>query len=145
MLFAPLFTKVRPDETRRWVPAKAFIDPTAGTGSAPTDRPRHLDDVLYGGRISLAVGLAVAVFSTSLGTIVGVFAGYYGGWLDNLLMRVTDLFLAIPFLVVAILLRGFPAQQLGGHGHGRPESDARAVIFLIAVLLDADRARSCAA
>lgn len=59
--------------------------------------------VLYGGRISLAVGLAVALFATAVGTVVGSLAGFYGGWIDNLLMRVTDLFLSIPFLVVLII------------------------------------------
>jgi peptide/nickel transport system permease protein len=59
--------------------------------------------VLYGGRISLLVGLSVAFSASVLGGVVGAIAGYYGGWLDNLLMRVTDLFLAIPFLVVLLI------------------------------------------
>ena len=59
--------------------------------------------VLYGGRISLLAGFSVAIFSGIIGTLVGALAGYYGGWIDQLLMRVTDLFLAIPFLVVLIL------------------------------------------
>jgi peptide/nickel transport system permease protein len=59
--------------------------------------------VLYGGRISLLVGFSVAIIATAIGAFVGAIAGYYGGWLDNLLMRVTDLFLSVPFLVVLIL------------------------------------------
>ncbi len=59
--------------------------------------------VMYGGRVSLSVGLAVAFSATVIGTIVGAVAGYYGGKADNVLMRVTDLFLSIPFLVVLIL------------------------------------------
>ncbi len=59
--------------------------------------------VLYGGRISLLVGLSVALSAGVIGGIVGSLAGYYGGWADNLLMRVTDLFLAIPFLVILII------------------------------------------
>jgi peptide/nickel transport system permease protein len=59
--------------------------------------------VLYGGRISLLVGLSVALSAGIIGGLVGAFAGYYGGWADNLLMRVTDLFLAIPFLVILII------------------------------------------
>ncbi len=59
--------------------------------------------VLYGGRISLIVGFAVAVASGVIGTFVGALAGFYGGWIDNILMRVTDVFLSIPFLVVLIL------------------------------------------
>lgn len=59
--------------------------------------------VLYGGRISLGVGLAVALSAGVIGAVVGSLAGYYGGWIDNILMRVTDLFLAFPFLVILII------------------------------------------
>jgi peptide/nickel transport system permease protein len=59
--------------------------------------------VLYGGRISLMVGVTVALSSAVIGAVVGAIAGYYGGTIDNLLMRVTDLFLAIPFLVVLLI------------------------------------------
>jgi peptide/nickel transport system permease protein len=59
--------------------------------------------LLYGGRISLLVGLSVAFSAGVIGGVVGAIAGYYGGWLDNLLMRTTDLFLAIPFLVVLLI------------------------------------------
>ena len=69
--------------------------------------------VIWGGRISLLVGVTVALFSGIIGTAIGSIAGFYGKWVDQLLMRVTDLFLAIPFLVVAILgttiiARSFP-------------------------------------
>jgi peptide/nickel transport system permease protein len=66
--------------------------------------------VLYGGRISLLVGLAVALSAGVIGAVVGALAGFYGRWIDNLLMRVTDLFLSIPFLVILIIA----ANALGG-------------------------------
>jgi peptide/nickel transport system permease protein len=59
--------------------------------------------VLYGGRISLTVGLTVALSAGVIGAVIGSIAGFYGRWLDNVLMRFTDLFLAIPFLVILIL------------------------------------------
>jgi peptide/nickel transport system permease protein len=59
--------------------------------------------VLYGGRISLLVGITVALSAGAIGTIVGSIAGFYGRWIDNLLMRVTDLFLSIPFLVTLVI------------------------------------------
>jgi peptide/nickel transport system permease protein len=59
--------------------------------------------LLYGGRVSLVVGLGVALSAGVLGTLVGAAAGYYGGRLDNLMMRVTDLFLSIPLLVLLII------------------------------------------
>jgi peptide/nickel transport system permease protein len=66
--------------------------------------------VLYGGRISLLVGVAVAVSSAAIGGVIGSLAGYFGRWVDNLLMRVTDLFLSIPFLVALIIA----SRLLGG-------------------------------
>jgi peptide/nickel transport system permease protein len=66
--------------------------------------------VMYGGRISLLVGFSVAVTAGTVGAVVGGLAGFYGGWLDNVLMRVTDLFLSIPFLVVLIIA----SKLLGG-------------------------------
>jgi peptide/nickel transport system permease protein len=56
----------------------------------------QLTRVLYGGRISLLVGLCVALASSLIGTTVGAVAGYFGGWVDQLLMRLVDLLLVLP-------------------------------------------------
>jgi peptide/nickel transport system permease protein len=66
--------------------------------------------LLYGGRISLLVGLGVALSSGILGTLIGSAAGFYGGRLDNIVMRVTDFFLSIPLLVTLIVA----SRALGG-------------------------------
>lgn len=63
-----------------------------------------LTRVLYGGRVSLTVGLLVVVISSSIGVPIGAIAGYYGGTLDAILMRITDTFLSLPALMVLILL-----------------------------------------
>ena len=60
--------------------------------------------VLYGGRISLSVGLMVVMITLSVGVPIGSVAGYFGHWIDNLLMRLTDAALALPSLLVLILL-----------------------------------------
>lgn len=69
-----------------------------------------LTRLLYAGRISLTVGVAVAFLETLIGTLVGAAAGYYGGWVDSLAMRIVDLFLTLPglpvLLVLSTLLRG---------------------------------------
>lgn len=60
--------------------------------------------ILYGGRISLAVGIAAMVVAISLGTLVGAFAGFYGGWLDFALMRITDMFQSLPVVPILLLI-----------------------------------------
>jgi peptide/nickel transport system permease protein len=70
-----------------------------------------LSSILNGGQISLAVGAMVAAASGVVGAVLGAVAGYFGRWVDNLLMRVTDLFLAVPFLVAIIILTRLPARQ----------------------------------
>ncbi|WP_420628944.1 ABC transporter permease [Candidatus Leptofilum sp.] len=60
--------------------------------------------VLYGGRTSLSIGFLVVFFAAIIGIPLGAVAGYFGGWVDNLLMRVTDVFLAFPPLLLAIAL-----------------------------------------
>jgi peptide/nickel transport system permease protein len=59
---------------------------------------------LYGGRISLSVGIMVVVITLAIGLPVGASAGFFGGRLDNVLMRITDAFLTLPTLLVLILL-----------------------------------------
>jgi peptide/nickel transport system permease protein len=63
-----------------------------------------LTRVLYGGRISLLVGLMVVVITLTIGVPIGALAGYFGGWVDNVLMRITDAALTLPSLLVLILL-----------------------------------------
>lgn len=63
-----------------------------------------LTRVLYGSRISLAVGLLVVFITLLIGIPVGAVAGFFGGWLDNVLMRITDATLAFPSLLILIML-----------------------------------------
>ncbi len=60
--------------------------------------------LLYGGRISLAVGIASAILSMSLGTLIGAIGGYFGGWVDSLMMNFTDLVLTIPTLPLLMVV-----------------------------------------
>jgi peptide/nickel transport system permease protein len=72
-------------------------------GTDPLGRDM-LTRILYGGRISLTVGLMVVMITLSIGVPVGSIAGFFGGWIDNLLMRIIDATLALPSLLVLILL-----------------------------------------
>ncbi len=103
-VFAPFFTSYDP-----------VLDMNLKNCLLPTGSPGHLlgtDDygrdilsrLLYGGRVSLITGLVVSVITMAIGVLIGCISGYFGGWLDNLLMRIVDIFLAFPFLVLAIAI-----------------------------------------
>ncbi|MGR3710784.1 MAG: ABC transporter permease [Alterinioella nitratireducens] len=62
--------------------------------------------ILYAYRISLGLGIVVLIIATPIGTIVGLLAGYLGGWIEAVLMRLVDVFLSIPPLVLAIAVLG---------------------------------------
>ena len=65
---------------------------------------------IYGGQISLSIGLFAAIVEVIMGVLIGAVAGYFGGWLDDLLMRITEAMLIIPSLFLLIVL----AKTLGG-------------------------------
>jgi peptide/nickel transport system permease protein len=68
----------------------------------------QLTELMYAGQISLKIGLAVAFLSTVFGTVIGAIAGYFGRWVDQLLMRLTDLFLVVPAIaILAIAIKKF--------------------------------------
>jgi ABC-type dipeptide/oligopeptide/nickel transport system permease subunit len=79
------------------------------------DKPEHLfgtdgnfrdvfSRVVYGTRVSLTIGLAAISFAIILGTLIGAVAGYVGGWVDNVMMRLMDVVLAFPSLLLAIAI-----------------------------------------
>ncbi|MFZ4816253.1 MAG: ABC transporter permease [Phototrophicaceae bacterium] len=58
--------------------------------------------VLYGGRITIPAGISVIVFGSIVGTVIGAISGYFGGFYDDILMRLTELFLAFPTIILAL-------------------------------------------
>jgi ABC-type dipeptide/oligopeptide/nickel transport system permease subunit len=87
-----------------------------------------LTRVLVGARISLMVAVSVECVVVFLGLTVGLIAGYRGGWIDSLLMRITDVLLAFPDVLLAILLLG----TLGATS-SRPETSAMLVVVSLGV------------
>lgn len=67
----------------------------------------QLSRLLYGGRVSLLAGLLATMLSLALGTALGTAAGFYGRWVDGLLMRFAELFLALPWLYLLFAVRAF--------------------------------------
>ena len=65
-----------------------------------------LSALMYGARISLAVGIASVVLSVVIGVALGLLAGFYGGWIDAALMRLCDVMLSFPAILVALLIAG---------------------------------------
>jgi len=60
--------------------------------------------VVWGSQVSMRIGIEVVGFSLVIGILLGLFAGYYGGWIDEMLMRVTDVFFGIPSLILAMVV-----------------------------------------
>ena len=58
--------------------------------------------LMYGGRLSLLISVSAVLISLSIGIIMGLLSGYYGGWIDTILMRLTDVQLAVPVMILAI-------------------------------------------
>jgi len=75
-----------------------------------------LSRVLHGGQISLRIALGVAILSTVIGVVIGSLAGFYRGWLDDLLMRFTDLWIALPALPILAVAVSIGTVDLGPLG-----------------------------
>ena len=73
--------------------------------------------LLYGGQVSLTVGILTAVTAAVIGTIIGLWAGVYKGWADTLLMRMTDAVIALPLLPLLIILAAVDLGKLGVPEH----------------------------
>ena len=83
---------------------KAMNKPPSADHFFGTDRIGRdiLARTLVGGRISLAVGLVAVFFSTSIGLVLGSLAGFYGGWLDQVIMRIVDVVLSFPVIILLL-------------------------------------------
>ena len=127
-ILAPLITNITGGDPNEY--HAELVDPALGPdgafGGMSWDHPMGVEPitgrdifsrVLYGARVSLLIALAATAFSVILGTVIGVVSGFFGGWIDSILSRVMDMFLAFPILVFAIALAGvFPDKAFGLSG-----------------------------
>jgi peptide/nickel transport system permease protein len=93
-----------------------------------------LTRILYGGRVSLSIGVMAMALAVFVGVIVGGLAGYYGHWVDNILMRFVDMMLSFPqlfvLIILALALRDIPIDALRGTAFASVFS----IVLVIAVL-----------
>ena len=110
-IFAPLLAPYDPISYQNLT--EKFAGPSAAHPLGQDELGRDiLSRLIYGARISLTAGLAAVVFATVVGTVVGVVAGYAGGWVDSLLMRLMDVLLAFPSILLAIVIVTVLGQSL---------------------------------
>ncbi|KHD72795.1 peptide ABC transporter permease [Actinoplanes utahensis] len=127
-LFAPLIVKLTgstPNEFHQDLLDETFV-PKGTFGGMSLDHPMGLEPqngrdlfagIVYGARISLLVAFLATLLSVVLGTVLGVMAGYFGGWVDTVISRAMDVFLAFPVLVFALALAGvIPNEAFGLSG-----------------------------
>lgn len=101
-IFAPVFAPYPYDQ----INLRAAGQPPSAEYLFGTDRVGRdiLTRTLYGGQVSLLVGLGATAISTVIGTIIGALSGYYRGWVDTILMRITDTVMTFPSIVIMLTL-----------------------------------------
>ena len=115
-IFAPVIAPYDPIQVLIGIePVKKRADPCIHLLGCPEDQPQHLmgidgnvrdqfSRIIYGTRISLFIGFVTIGAAIVVGTILGAVAGYAGGWVSDVIMRVLDVLLAFPFLLLAIAI-----------------------------------------
>ena len=103
VIFGPFMRTV--DPMRTGLPENILIGPNAQFWFGTDHLARDVwSQTIFGARIALLVGFVAAIVTVTIGTLVGLIAGYTGGRLDELLMRITDFFMMLPYLPLMIVL-----------------------------------------
>ena len=100
-ILAPLITPYGATERTSEFRASPSWDHLFGTDIIGRD---VYSRVVWGARVSLRIGFAATAMALVIGVLVGAVAGFFGGWVDTLMMRITDVFLAIPYIVLAVAI-----------------------------------------
>ena len=109
-VFAPVLTSYEPQV----VNLRAILEPPSSTHILGTDQVGRdlFARIVYGGRVSILVGFGSALGAAIIGVSLGCITGYVGGFLDNAVLRVSEVFMAFPFIVLALLLVSIVGQSL---------------------------------
>ncbi len=100
-LFAPLIAPFDP-----YAVGKSFEEPSFSKHWLGTDQSGRdvLSRLIYGSRISIAVGVGAVAVYVVIGILLGLISGYFGGWIDMVIMRFTDVLMSFPYLMVILVL-----------------------------------------
>lgn len=102
-LFAPFIAPSDPNQANR--PNRLQPPGSPGHIFGTDQHGRDLfSRVIFGARISLFVGLVTVLIAGTIGTVVGLFSGYFGKWLDSVIMRLVDVWLSFPFILLALII-----------------------------------------
>jgi ABC-type dipeptide/oligopeptide/nickel transport system permease subunit len=115
-VFAPVIAPYKPNDVLLGLePIRRREPPCIHLLGCPADQPQHLmgvdgnardqfSRIVFGARVSLVIGFSTVTFAIVIGTFLGAVAGYVGGWTDNVIMRLMDVLLAFPALLLAIAI-----------------------------------------
>lgn len=99
-ILAPLLAPYEPDKVSTLFGKPPSFQHLLGTDQIGRDM---LSRLLYATRNSLFVGLAVTVISTIIGVVLGLLSGYFGGWTDMIIMRITDIIMSFPYILLVLV------------------------------------------
>ncbi|KOF20016.1 ABC transporter permease [Ensifer adhaerens] len=119
VLFAPLIAPMDPRDVSSYSLIDMEIPPAFMEGGDPrfllgTDNQGRdlVSVILFGLRISVVIGLGAVLFAATLGVVLGLIAGFFGGMVDGIVMRIADVLVSFPTILVALLISGIARAQL---------------------------------
>ncbi|MFM9137630.1 MAG: ABC transporter permease [Actinomycetota bacterium] len=133
VILSPLTARYGVNQSVR-KPPNTFLPPQSIAWLGTDDIGRDLySRLIYGIRVSLVIGFFSAIISVALGCVIGAVAGFRGGRFDDIVMRVTDLFLAFPFLVALLVVRNTIGAVSWLTAIIGDKSSMRFIVFLLAL------------
>ncbi len=119
VIFAPMIAPMDPRDVSSYSLINAEIPPAFRDGGDPhfllgTDNQGRdlVSVILFGLRISVLIGIGAVLFAALTGVLLGLIAGFFGGWIDNVVMRIADVLVSFPTILVALLISGVAKAQL---------------------------------
>ena len=114
ILFCSIFAPLLTDHDPLKINLRAMLQPPSAEHWFGTDKTGRdvFSRVLYGGRVSILVGLGSALIAAAIGVILGCYAGYKGGWADVITMRISEIFMAFPQIILVLMLVSIIGQSL---------------------------------